>query len=287
MTSRIKTLLILCGITCALGLLVTGLGAVSAVLWPYPAFSALIVAAGAAVMGLSVFCFLEARSCFDTSVYFISRIVHDISNPLTGVLMSVSMLKTMTGDNQSLRQLADIADNGARYQQKLMEIIASVLRFEADAHYPKPEPTDLREMAESLSDEIKGYHMNKDIKVSVTGHGFEDDKLTASCDPLLMRLLLTSFLLNSYKYTVAGGNIAVVFSRRDGMLRLKVSDDGQLPSSPTDKFFACAVAKSDARPGVCMSLYLCGIIARMLKGTLSAGVKNRTFHMSVEFKESL
>ena len=179
---------------------------------------------------------------------------HELRNPLTAILGHVDLLL----DNPDLpararKQLATVANASERMQR----LVTSALDAErATAVRPRPEPVDLRALADASVELFLPTAESKDQSLSVSGL----DTLGVYGDPFRLRQALDNLVSNAVKYTPAGGRVSIGLGITDGGLaELTVSDTGA-GIAPDDlsrlfePYFRSADAVASGAPGTGLGL---------------------------------
>ncbi len=179
---------------------------------------------------------------------------HELRNPLTAILGHVDLLlENPDLPARARKQLATVANASERMQR----LVTSALDAErATAVRPRPEPVDLRALADASVELFLPTAESKDQSLSVSGL----DTLGVYGDPFRLRQALDNLVSNAVKYTPAGGRVSVGLGITDGGLaELTVIDTGA-GIAPADlerlfePYFRSADAVASGAPGTGLGL---------------------------------
>lgn len=194
----------------------------------------------------------------------ISAIVsHELRNPLTAILGHVDLLlENPDLPDRARKQLTTVASASERMQR----LVTSALDAErATAVRPRPEPVDLRALANASVELFLPTAESKQQSLSVTGL----DTLVVYGDPFRLRQALDNLVSNAVKYTPAGGRVSIGLGIADhDRAELTVSDTGA-GIAPADlerlfePYFRSAEAVSSGAPGTGLGL---NIVLEIIEG---------------------
>ncbi len=165
-------------------------------------------------------------------------IVHDLKNPLTGI-MGCSELLQMMPENLSERQLSIIKkmDESASVIQKMITDILDISRMEENKVKLRKEPFHITEILDANLNEF-AYMMQKS---GISGEmDVTKDVPMISADKDMVHRVVANLLHNAVKHSIKGGKIRLSarFEPEQGRLQVTVKDDGEgIAPEYTEKIF--------------------------------------------------
>lgn len=165
-------------------------------------------------------------------------IVHDLKNPLTGI-MGCSELLQMMPENLSERQLSIIKkmDESASVIQKMITDILDISRMEENKVKLRKEPFHITEILDANLNEL-AYMMQKG---GISGEmDVTKDVPMISADKDMIHRVVANLLHNAVKHSIKGGKIRLSarFESEHGRLQVTVKDDGEgIAPEYTEKIF--------------------------------------------------
>lgn len=165
-------------------------------------------------------------------------IVHDLKNPLTGI-MGCSELLQMMPENLSERQLSIIKkmDESASVIQKMITDILDISRMEENKVKLRKEPFHITEILDANLNEL-AYMMQKS---GISGQmEVGKDVPMISADKDMIHRVVANLLHNAVKHSVKGGKILLSanYESHHSRLNVTVKDDGEgIAPEYTEKIF--------------------------------------------------
>ena len=156
---------------------------------------------------------------------FLTTMSHEIRTPMNAVLGVANIL----ADTELTREQRDWLDVMTASGHGLMELLNNILdlsKIEAGLMEFKPEPFDLRELAQSVHGLFSPTAAVKNLRTELT---FDLEGTAYVGDSLRVRQVLSNLVGNAVKFTEAGHVLIAVRDRlEDGrrMVELSVSDTG-------------------------------------------------------------
>ena len=198
---------------------------------------------------------------------FIRRIVHDMRNPLAGIIGHATNLSYAQDDSAAVQEAADVIEKEAR---RLARLVDSMLFDARLAYVPlNVEQLDLLDVVEEavFSVEERIYQNTKtiDLAMSVGRLPFTGDR------DLLLRAF-ENLLDNSVKYTGDDGQIHVSITIRDDIYVIEIRDNGMgIPADfLPDHIFQPLVRAQSGGEGSGLGLSIVQKIVNMHMGTIRA-----------------
>ena len=161
---------------------------------------------------------------------FFHAVAHDLRAPLLTMQGYIKLLErscAQTGKNADY--ICNIKDSSARLFE-MLENILDIARMEAGNLKPRMAPINALEFAASVFESFKALFEQKGVKFSLDQ---PDSGLAFKGDERLLRRVLENILSNAYKFTPAGGSVAIGAGAVAGQVSFYVSDTG--PGVPEDQ----------------------------------------------------
>ena len=222
-------------------------------------------------------------------------IVHDLKNPLTGMLGFAELLLIKANqdnlDKETLINGLQPIFSSAEQMSSLINSILDISKLEAD------------EMPVSLT-AVNGLQLIKDLcgqfGPQAEGMGVnlsfeaESDAIMIRADKELLSRILQNLLTNAFKHTATGTNVTVSVKRHDSNVVFCVADNGPgIPEEYRDKifgkFFQIETDTKGKKYGVGLGLAFCKMAAEAQGGSIwveSQHGKGSTFKVSLEAIEA-
>ncbi|HUD05070.1 MAG TPA: ATP-binding protein [Patescibacteria group bacterium] len=220
---------------------------------------------------------------------FVSLASHQLRGPLTTISWYTEMIlkgdvgKIIPGQKKYLEKIYQ----GDQRMVELVDALLNVSRIELGTFAPRPEPTDVVKLAQSVLDEQKPAIEKK--KLIIKG-SFSKNIPTLSADPKFLRMVLQNLLSNAVEYTPPGGKIELAISLENKKaILIKVSDTGYgIPKNQQDKIFTKLFRADNVRDkeigGTGLGLYIVKSIVENSGGKIwfeSKENKGTTFYVTL------
>lgn len=154
---------------------------------------------------------------------FMQASVHDLKNPLTGVLLYSGMLKSFEEDQ--LDELPDIAEgieNSARKMQRLITDILDLAQMQIGERMMLI-PTKIQPMLEKCVLGLQVQAGEKSISLHLE---VPDDSVTLNVHPYQFERVLDNLVSNAIKYTSNGGQVYICLKSHDDHATISIRDTG-------------------------------------------------------------
>lgn len=229
--------------------------------FPVSVTSAPIMLDGSIIGAIVVFRDITKEKEIDKSkTEFVSLASHQLRTPLSAIRWYSEMLDSekLGALNASQKDYLSEIYKSNRRMIDLVNALLNVSRIDMGTFAIEPEPTDVKEIAESVLKEL--FVKIQESNLSVT-HFYEEDLPKINADPKLMRIIVQNLLSNAMKYTPKGGSVALSLTKDDQNILIKVSDTGVgIPASVQDKIFTKLFRADNARvvesEGTGLGLYI-------------------------------
>ena len=198
---------------------------------------------------------------------FIATASHELRTPIFSLSGFLELLESEELDEETraafLRQLRQQVDRLGKLATDLLDLS----RLEAGSLELRPEPTDIGELARDVAAEFTpalAAHESH-LELRLTGGEVE-----ALCDPERVAQIMRILLDNALSHTPAGTDVVVAAGRRNGRVRLTVTDfGGGIKRGELDRVFEPFYTSDDAQ-GSGLGLAIAHELAERMAGDLSA-----------------
>ena len=200
-------------------------------------------------------------------------ISHDLRTPLTSISGNAGVLmeKSISLSEEKKQEIYTSIYDDSMWLVNLTENLLSITRIENGT-------LQLQMNAELLDDVFREAMAHIDRKASeheITV-SLSDDMLMADMDARLIIQVIINIVNNAIKYTPVGSHICLSAEKENGLVCVKVADDGAGISDEAkkhlfDMFYTVRGenASSDSRRGLGLGLSLCKSIVEAHGGTIS------------------
>ena len=199
----------------------------------------------------------------------VSLLVHDLRNPLAGILSTLELAL----DEPSSPQQAEDLRRALRASEGLRAALDETLHvrlLEENALVARRVMTPLRKLLADAVETLEPVARRRRVEFLVELEGDEEAEL----DQRLVRRSVENLLSNALKYTAAGTQITVQVRNHQGFLELEVKDRGpgipdSLKSVLFERFGSVEAHKGHERRGIGLGLYLVKLVAEAHGGDVS------------------
>jgi len=213
----------------------------------------------------------QLRDMQDRKKVLAGLVVHDLRNPLSALQGNIELLGEELVDPPDL--VREILGDCHTLAAKALSMVASILdveELEEGLLNAAPVPTRVHPLISGVtrhhSATLKARELALDVRV--------DPDLSARLDPELVGRVVENLLDNAVRYASRKGKVVVAASLRDGLLDIRVGNDGPpVPAEERDKIFGryyrIEARRSGARANRGLGLYFCKLVAEAHGGTIS------------------
>jgi two-component system sensor histidine kinase/response regulator len=199
----------------------------------------------------------------------VSLLVHDLRNPLAGVLNSLELALETPKDEQQHGDLRR-ASQSAESLRAALDDMLQVRLLEENAVVARRAPTDLALPISAALATLEPVAKRRKIRLCWDMEG----EATAPVDSRLVQRSLENLLSNALKYTPAGTEVLVQARNNEGLVELEVADRGPgipdgLKGTMFERFRAIEAHKGKERRGIGLGLYLVKLVAEAHDGDVS------------------
>lgn len=218
---------------------------------------------------------------------FISLASHQLRTPLSAMKWFLEIL--LSGDagklNKEQKEMVTNIDESNERMIALVNALLNVSRIESGRMMVEPEPTDLKNVVESVKEELQPELKAKKMKIEI-----EAKKMgKINVDPKLIAEVYKNLMTNAVRYSKDGGVIKVrVFEKGENVVSEVVDRGIGIPKTEQSKifgkFFRAENAVKKTASGTGLGLYLTKLIVDASGGKIgftSEENKGTTFWFSL------
>jgi len=201
----------------------------------------------------------------------VSLLVHDLRNPLAGILSTVELALEGMGEGQLRDDLRRALQSAESLRGTLDETL-SVRLLEENAITARRDDTDLAALIGAAVATLEPVARRREVKLSWDLAG----EKTAAVDRRLLQRSLENLLSNALKYTARGTEVSIeARNKPDGFVEIDVQDHGPGIPAPLkgvlfERFGSVEAQRGNERRGVGLGLYLVKLVAAAHQGDVSA-----------------
>lgn len=201
----------------------------------------------------------------------INMIIHDLKNPLSGIMGGLDFLGSgLVGEfSDEQKKVIGIAKRSSEKMLSMIQNLLAVSKMEEG-------------MLQLHSEKVELSHFINEIKVQYDSlcNG-ENKKIHLSCqhgvyaniDKGLIERVLGNLISNAVFHTISGGNISINVASLDAFIEISVCDDGPgVPQEYKDKIFEKFVQikrrQAHLRSGAGLGLTFCKLAVELHGGTI-------------------
>jgi two-component system OmpR family sensor kinase len=196
---------------------------------------------------------------------FIATASHELRTPIFSLGGFLELLEDEDLDPDTRRRFTGQLREQVDRLGKLTTGLLDLSRLEAGSLELRPEPTDVSQLAEDVAAEfvpaLAAHDSHLEVRVG-------DAPVEARCDPERVAQIIRILVDNALSHTPAGTDVVVAASRRDGHVRLAVTDFGTgIKRGAMDRIFEPFYTSDDAQ-GSGLGLAIAHELAERMRGEL-------------------
>ena len=196
---------------------------------------------------------------------------HDLRTPLTSIMGNADSLMSCGDslDGETRRQLYSDIYEDAQWLNGMVENLLSASRMR-DGKLDLNMTTEL--MDDMISEAVN--HLGRQLKNHTVKRTRAEELLFVKADARLMVQVVINLLDNAVKYAPRGTEITIDTGLRDGMVFVRIADEGPgIPDDQKDRifdlFYSSGNPTGDSRRGLGIGLALCQSIIKTHGGTIT------------------
>ncbi|HEY8460308.1 MAG TPA: heavy metal sensor histidine kinase [Blastocatellia bacterium] len=210
------------------------------------------------------------ESSFDGMRQFTADASHELRTPLAIIRGEADVALSQDREPEEYRETLAIIHDEARHLSGIVEDMLALARADAGQRQLRLEEFYLDDLVEECVHSARALALNKRLSLN-----FESSGETAfRGDEDLLRRMVVNLLDNAIKYTPDGGAVTVGLWRENGLIRLRVADNGiGIPAEAAarvfERFYRVDKARSRAEGGSGLGLPIVKWIAEAHHGSVS------------------
>jgi two-component system, OmpR family, sensor kinase len=198
---------------------------------------------------------------------FIASASHELRTPIFSLGGFLELLADEDLDEETRRQFLDQLRGQVDRMRKLATELLDLSRLEAGALELRPEPTDVGQLAREVASEFTPAAHRHESAVQLE---LADEPIELDCDPERVAQVLRILLDNALVHTPSGTGVRVSAARRNGHVRLEVSDRGLgIRRQNMPHIFEPFFTSNDEAQGAGLGLAIARELAERMQGRLT------------------
>ena len=192
----------------------------------------------------------------------VSLMVHDLRNPLTGIVGFLDLLSEDTPDPETRRDAMAALEASGRVRETLDDLLC-VRMLETSSLSLNRERVRAESVVEDAMGSLRGAARARRVEIHKRA---ESNDLMLDGDRKLVRRAVENLLSNALKYAPQGSVVSAAIRRAGSDVEIEVTDRGHgVPDAAKQqvfrKFASVEAARGEARRGVGLGLYLVSLVA--------------------------
>lgn len=204
---------------------------------------------------------------------FLSIASHELQTPLTAIHWHIEMLKNQElGElNEKQQEFIETIEQVSKRLSSLVKMLLNTSRIDVGSVAIKPQPVDLRSVAQTALKQMQGAIAQKRLKIK---EQYPKSIKKIPLDKNLIQVALSNLLSNAVKYNKDRGSVTVEIQKTKDGYTVSVSDTGiGIPANQHanifDRLFRADNARISNIEGSGLGLYITRWIAESAGGTIS------------------
>jgi len=197
---------------------------------------------------------------------FIASASHELRTPIFSLGGFLELMADEDLDEETRRQFLDQLRGQVERMRQLATELLDLSRLEAGALELRPEPTDIGQLAREVAGEFRPAAQQHDSTVVLE----LDEPIELDCDPERVAQVLRILLDNALVHTPTGTGVRVSADRRNGHVRLEVSDRGLgIKGQNMPHIFEPFFTSNEEAQGAGLGLAIARELAERMQGRLT------------------
>lgn len=212
---------------------------------------------------------IEAQQLHAIKDDCVALLVHDLRNPLAGLLASLELLE-LEAISPSARDTLEGATTAARRLHDLTDEILQARLLEEGALTAQLAPAKLSAVAQAAAATVAGLAASQRIAVDISPPAAE---LAVACDAPLLQRALENLLTNALKHSPAGSRVMVRVTTNGEDPTIEIEDEGTGISADArpllfSKYGTLAMRNAGRGRGHGLGLYFVGLVMQAHAGVV-------------------
>ena len=204
---------------------------------------------------------IDRTNKFSSLGKLVGGIVHEINNPLDGVIRYVSLACDAVGDNAAAREYLVESKNGL---MRIAKIVRSLLDFSWSLSPGEQEYIDINRSIEECLLMLNHYIISNGITVNKQFAGN-----LAKVPDYRLKLALNNIIKNACEAMASGGVLTITTSKNDGVIEISVHDQGPgIPKEIQSRIFEPFFTTKKMGEGSGLGLAITYDIVQRYQGTM-------------------
>ena len=167
---------------------------------------------------------------------FLSVLSHELKAPLNAIDGYMKMIKERQFGN-SVDAYDEMLDRSIERIKGMRQLILDLLdltKIETGKPTQKLEIVNVRKIVQMAVDTIRPYAIQKDVDLYINSR----ENIEMKADPGEIEIIMNNLISNAVKYNRTGGRVDIFLEKKDGKLKITVSDTGiGLKNEDREKIF--------------------------------------------------
>jgi signal transduction histidine kinase len=155
---------------------------------------------------------------------YMATLSHELRTPMTSILGWVQFLRCGGYTQEELEEALATIESSARLQARLIDDMLDVSRIILGKFQVDLRPTRISDVVEAALTTVRPTAQERDVRL--VSDVKERDSLVEA-DSSRMQQVIGNILSNAIKFTPSGRSVELRLDRRDAMLRISVTDEGE------------------------------------------------------------
>ena len=165
---------------------------------------------------------------------FIRHAAHELRTPIAGLRATTELALSQSRTAEEYRDHLTACQSTATELGEMIKRLSALARIGHSGEARMPETIDLTDQLSRTLESFRGLFEGKGLAISIS---FPAEKILASGDPSLSRIILNNLLDNAHSYTPAGGTVRIGFGETAGHAEIRISNPTETPPENPDQWF--------------------------------------------------
>jgi signal transduction histidine kinase len=167
---------------------------------------------------------------------FLSVLSHELKAPLNAIDGYLKMIKERQFGNSvdAYEEMLDRSMERIKGMRQLILDLLDLTKIETGKATQKLEMVNIRKVVQMSVDTIRPYAIQKDVDLYINSR----ENIEMRSDAGEIEIIMNNLISNAVKYNKTGGRVDIFLEKKDGILRITVSDTGiGLKNEDKEKIF--------------------------------------------------